>query len=319
MMLKLPPQLNLRITLIMRNSAFTFLLLLAVSPAMPADQLPENPVLRELLEKGVTMSDGKAYKLPPSAMGEGLSAAEQKAVIEKIGKAKRYTFEDLTDPRTAAPVVLAIRALKDSEDETSIVRSIDLYFVARGKWEVLDSKEFLDNISKPKDGDSKNEVVSKSGFLSGEEMKKRGLALDSTPDREMKFAYTTFSLLDQVELSATRLVVATRSKTALLGAAKLDSRFADDAEYPNRWRPIVRDADAEISFGKPHPYAGGGAYAKVTKLLAPADAIFVECHLVYEEPYGWFQGGEMLNSKLPTIVKSRVRVFRSKLGIAGAK
>lgn len=295
------------------------LLLIAVTPLTSADTAPENPVLRELLEKGVTMSDGKAYKLPPPAMGEGLSAAEQKAVIEKIGKAKGYSFADLTDSRTAAPVVIAIRALKDSDDETSIVRSIDLYFIARGKWEVLISKEFLDGISKPKDGEKKNEVVSKSGFLTEAEMKKRGLKLESTPEREMKFVYTTFSLFDQVELSATRLAVATRSKTALVGAAKLDPRFAADAEYPNRWRPIVRDADAEIAYGKPHPYDGGGAYAKATKLLDPADAIFVECHLVYEEPYGWFQGGEMLNSKLPTVVKSRIRAFRSKLGIAGAK
>jgi len=252
-------------------------------------------------------------------MGEGLAAAEQKAVIEKIGKLKGLSFADLIDNRTAAPIVLVIRPLKESDDESSTVRSIDFWFVAHGKWEVLESKEFLDNLSKAKDGESKNEVVSKSGFLTDAEMRKRGLKLDSTPEREMKFVYTTFSLFDQVELSATRLAVATRTKTSLLGAAKMDPRFLADAEYPNRWRPIERDANAKIAYGKPQPYTGGGAYAKVTKLLDPAEAIFVECHVVYEEPYGWFQGGEMLNAKLPVIVKSKVRAFRSKLGIAGEK
>jgi hypothetical protein len=303
----------------MLNIAIFSLLVLAAAPAAPPEAATDNPILQEFLEKGVRMSDGKAYKLPLPSMSEGLSAAKQKTVIEKIGKLKGYSFEDLTDNRTAAPVVLVIRTLKDSDDESSIVRSIDLYFIAHGKWDVFLTKEFLDSLSKTKDGDNKNEVVSKTGILSDAEMQKRGLKLDSTPEREMKFVYSTFSLFDQVELSATRLAVATRTETSLLGAAKMDSRFTDDAEYPNRWRPITRDADAEIAYGKPHPYTGGGAYAKVTKLLDPADGIFVECHAVYEEPYGWFQGGEMLNSKLPVIVKAKVRSFRSKLGIASEK
>jgi hypothetical protein len=303
----------------MLNTAILSLLILAATPTAPPDSAPDNPVLQELLEQGVTMSDGTSYKLPPPAMGDELAAAAQKAVIEKAGKLKGYSFDDLIDNRTAAPVVLVVRPLKETDDESSTIRSIDLYFVAHGKWDLLVSKEFLDSLSKAKDGDNKNEVVSKSGFLTAAEMQKRGLTLESTPEHEMKFVYSTFSLFDQVELSATRLAVATRTKTSLTGAAKMDPRFTDDAEYPNRWRPIERDSDAEIMFGKPHPYTGGGAYAKVTKLLEPADTIFVECHVVYEEPYGWFQGGEMLNSKLPVIVKSKVRTFRSKLGLASEK
>jgi hypothetical protein len=293
--------------------------LLAVTPPNPADSAPDNPVLQELLEKGVMTSDDKTYKLPLPSMGEGLSAAEQKAAIEKIAKRKGYSYDDLIDDRTDARMVLIIRPLKESDDESSTVRAIDLFFIAHGKWEVFNSKDFLDSLSKTKEGENKNEVVSKSGFLTDAELQKRGIQLESTPAREMKIVYATFSLFDQVELSATRLAVATRSKTSLWGAAKMDNRFTDDGEYPNRWRPIERDANAEITYGKPHAYTGGGSYAKVTKLLAPADAIFVECHLVYEEPFGWFQGGEMLNSKLPIVVKSKVRSFRSKLGIACAK
>jgi hypothetical protein len=293
--------------------------MLAAPAVEPAETMPANPVFEELLEKGITMSDGKAYKLPSPSMHEGLTLAEQKAVIEKIAKSKNYSYEDLMDERTAAPVVISIRPLKEADEKSSAIREIDLWFVAHGKWETLNSKEFLDSLSKTKKGENKNEVVSKSGFLTDAEMKKRGLELASTPEREMKFIYATFSLFDQVEVSATRLAVATRSKTSLLGAAKMDPRFLEDAEYPNRWRPILRDAGGDIAYGKPHPYTGGGAYAKVTKLHEPVEGIFVECHLVYEEPYGWFEGGEMLNSKLPIVVKSRVRSFRSKLGVAEQK
>jgi hypothetical protein len=303
----------------MLNIALLSLVMFAVPATDPPEAMPANPVFEELLEKGIAMSDGKSYKLPPPSMRDGLKEAEQKAVIEKLAKQKNCSYEELIDERTAAPVVIAIRPLKESGDQSSAIREIDVFFVAHGKWEVLNSKEFLDSLSKTKKGENKNEVVSKSGFLTEAEMKKRGLELDSTPEREMKFIYATFSLFDQAEVSATRLAVATRSKTSLLGAAKMDPRFLEDAEYPNRWRPILRDAGGDITYGKPQPYSGGGAYAKITKLYEPPEGIFVECHLIYEEPYGWFEGGEMLNSKLPTVVKSKVRSFRSKLGVAEQK
>lgn len=52
-----------------------------------------NPMLSELLDKGVTMSDGKAYKLPAPAMADALDAAIQKGAMEKIsGGATRSTI-----------------------------------------------------------------------------------------------------------------------------------------------------------------------------------------------------------------------------------
>ena len=41
--------------------------------------------------------------------------------------------------------------------------------------------------------------------------------------------------------------------------------------------------------GKPEPYSGGAAfYAKVTRLIKPENAIFVEFHQVFYEPRAWF-------------------------------
>ena len=62
------------------------LCLLAVSAEAAAETpaVEANPVLTELMEKGVMMSDGKAYKLPPPAMTDALDAANQKAAMEKI-------------------------------------------------------------------------------------------------------------------------------------------------------------------------------------------------------------------------------------------
>jgi len=38
---------------------------------------------------------------------------------------------------------------------------------------------------------------------------------------------------------------------------------------------------------------------KITRLGEPADAIFVEGHIVFEEPYGWFRGRQRAAIKGP--------------------
>ncbi|MGA2060716.1 MAG: hypothetical protein ABSG67_09570 [Thermoguttaceae bacterium] len=294
------------------------ILIVSAEAVMGTPAVEANPVLKELMEKGVMMSDGKAYKLPPPAMTDALDAASQKAAMEKISGG-RYTFEDLVQKTTAAPVMIRMRTLKAAEDESATIRAIDVWFVAYGKWDTLNSKDFQDSLAKGKDTEGENRMVSKSGILTDEEIQKRKLKLETPEGQEAKFVYATFSLFEQVEVSATRYVVVTRGKSDLLAAARIDGRFAKDAEYPNQWRPILRDAAANISLGPPQPYSGAGAYVKITRLAEPADAIFVEGHIVFEEPYGWFEGGNELRSKAPTMIQQRAKIFRSKLGIASAK
>ena len=56
-----------------------------------------------------------------------------------------------------------------------------------------------------------------------------------------------------------------------------------------------------------------GIYAKITRLHAPEGALLIEWHLVYSEPQGWFDGTNLLGSKMPAIVQSRVRATRREL------
>ena len=62
--------------------------------------------------------------------------------------------------------------------------------------------------------------------------------------------------------------------------------------------------------GPPQPYGGAGMYLKITKLHEPAGALFVEQHIVFAEPTGWFDGANLLRSKLPLVVQSNVRDMR---------
>jgi hypothetical protein len=52
---------------------------------------------------------------------------------------------------------------------------------------------------------------------------------------------------------------------------------------------------------------------KITRLAEPAGSLFVEYHVAFAEPQGWFQGANLLRSKLPIAAQDSVRKFRRTL------
>ncbi len=100
-------------------------------------------------------------------------------------------------------------------------------------------------------------------------------------------------------------------------AAKVDPQFAKDKQYPNQWQDITRGAAANIVLGPPQPYSGAAFYAKVTRLIKPQNAIFVEFHQVFYEPQAWFgQNANRMPSELRKIIPFEVKQFRIKLANA---
>ena len=63
-----------------------------------------------------------------------------------------------------------------------------------------------------------------------------------------------------------------------------------------------------------NPYEGIGALTtEVTRLKAPDDALFVEYHIIYNEPQGWFNGGPVLDGKVRMMIDNDVKSFRKDL------
>ena len=297
-----------------------FALLLALSAGHAAGEnagVPENPIYKDLVERGIKFSDGKAVmKLPPPLLADNLDAAAQWAAIEKVRM-------PAIPPRIWSPTPATLRWWSGSarfcgrRARAPPVRAVDLWFVAHGDWDILTSQKFLESALKTGQGPS--EIVSKSGSLTDQELAKRDLRAADRGGYEERFVYSTFSLFDRVELSATRRVVLVRAKDSILAAGKVDRRFDKDRDYPNQWRPLVRDAQANIIPGARHPFDRAGGYAKITRLISPAGAVFIECHLVYEEDYGWFDGANLVKEKIPAMVQEKVRTFRRKLNVATEK
>ncbi len=205
------------------------------------------PVFQELLEKGVKMSDGTLVKLPPPILADGLDAAGQHAALAKVADA-RSPVEDLLHKSYYAPVVVKVRTVKSSAGEGPAVRAVDFWFTAHGNWNTLTSQDFLESVFKPAE-EGKSRVVAKSGVLTDQELAARKLSTTVKKGYEERFVYSTFSLFERVEISATRLAVVSRGKDVVLAAARIDSRFAKDADYPNQWRPLLRNEQAEDPAG----------------------------------------------------------------------
>jgi len=277
----------------------------------------ENPLFRELLDRGVEMSDGTFVKLPPPILADDLDAAEQKSALAKALDSPT-TLDALLQKSFYAPVVVKVRTLKPPTEESPGIRTVDCWFVLHGDWGILTSADFLESALKTSE-EGKSRVLLRSGVLNETELAARNLSPAKSDAFEEKFTYATVVLFERVELSATRKVVLTRGPDWVLAAAAVAPNFSDDKEYPNCWRSLLRDERAEIKLGPPYPFAHAGGYAKLTRLKEPSEAIFVECHLAYEEDYGWFDGANLVRQKAPLMVQEKVRTVRRKLALASAE
>ena len=186
---------------------------------------------------------------------------------------------------------------------------------------MLISKEFSDTLMKKKGGkpeDSKDAsgMLRRSGFLTKEEAAKRGLKIVSGNGSGDGWFYTTFALMDMVEVSATRYALLTKTADGIILAGRINPKFDKDQEYPNVWQVINKNALGNAVLGPKNLYSGSGFYLKATRLKTPKDAIYFEFHSVYNEPQGWFNGGMDLRRKLPTIIQFRIEDFRGKFGRA---
>jgi hypothetical protein len=119
--------------------------------------------------------------------------------------------------------------------------------------------------------------------------------------------------LNQVELTVVGRSYWSRTEDSIVTAAMVDPRFTGDSKFANVWRPLTRAPNGQMQKGPPQPYRGAGLYMKITKLAEPAGALFVEAHIVYAEPHGWFDGQNQLGAKLPAVTQQKVREMRQEM------
>jgi hypothetical protein len=279
--------------------------------AAPGDAHEQaNPLYRELRQTGVAVGPSARVKLPAPALADDLDGDAQEALLKRL-VGEDYPLDEFVRASVVAPHLLRLGDASPSVPEAPS-RSLDVFFVAFGNRKTATSREFLDRALQfnRKEGSSRE--------IGADDLARRKMSLKPEAARNEGFAYTVFTLLDRVEIRATGHSHWSQTADSVLAAGQLDTRFREDAEFPNQWRPLLTDPDGVKKLGEPMPYDGAGYYVKVTRLARPEGALFVEGHLVFTEPKKWFDGANLLRSKLPPVVQDRVRAFRRELQKAAA-
>jgi hypothetical protein len=269
----------------------------------------ENQVFDVLLRKGVTLGPHEVVRLVPPTLADGLDAARQRQAIEAIAKGE-HSWAELTRRSVVAPIILRIS--KDDDSQQRICCHVDVWFFAYGTFAGVRNSQFLQSQVKA----SGTEVDSANGMtikpLTDGDLVRRGLK-PAQQDDEPRYFADELRILGRVRLSMTTRAITSETQDSITSASILDTRFANDHQFPNVWRPISRDESGRRVLGRPQAYSGYGGYAKATKLAEPTGAVFIEYHLVFAEPEGWFEGANALRSKLPLVAQYIVRELRREL------
>jgi len=283
--------------------------LAATQPPQPADPHEAiNPLYKSLLSPGYEVGpDIRAKFLTPS-MPDGLDAAKQKAVITKL-IGNDYSYAEFTRKSGVAPQILKVWNVQPC-DPKAPSRGVDVWFLTYGDLKVLDTPKFLDRLLIAGRGEGKAIGITK------EDLAKRKIAL--ADEKHEGFGLIEFDFLEKVRLKATGRAFWSRTNESAVIACEIDPRFKDDTQFPNQWHSLNKTGGAQ-KVGPATSWSGAGVYLKITNLKEPAGALFIEQHVIFVEPTGWFDGENLLGSKLPFAVQRQVRNIRSEWSKASEK
>ena len=287
----------------------------AVAPRAIAQMV--NPVLDDLQKRGVPF--GASFRpLPALTMPDGLNETGQKQAIQSVltkltkRQGKQVGYAEFT--KSDGPFVL-LTDFVEGNSKPMPGHSVDLWFVVEGNLAKITAPTFLRRQFQL-DQNDRIDIIKPTELPMG-----ITTAPEKYPGGGEWFAHGEFTLLSQdlrLRVEGTAHTVESVTPESGTMAGLIDKRFTQSAKYPNRWRPILRDENGGIRrdaakqplLGPAAPYISAGGYLKVTKLIQPAGALFVEYHLIYDEPKGWFNGKDLLRTKLPIKTEGDVRDFR---------
>jgi hypothetical protein len=275
--------------------------------------LGENPrsFLDQINEQGVPVPGQAAVRLSKPLMSPGLTADEQLAVLKKASD--KIPLELFLKNSLASPHAIQINSVENNKKRYA--QTVDICFVAHGKIETLIKHDLLSQLLGDKSTE-KQDARGKTTTLDDDELKKRDIKPFKSDIMEERFAKIELNILNQVQVSGVTRNIREQGPGWLKTYSILDDRFAKDADWPNQWRKIDAKAPAGKELGTASEYAGWCSFVQVTSLSNPEGALFVEVRSVYAEPHGWFDGYNVLRSKLPLAIKDNVTSFRRKLALA---
>jgi hypothetical protein len=270
------------------------------------EHLQINPVYHALLSS----SPGQHRMLGPNVlepplMIDGDSSASQ---IEKLKEllAEKYTADAFLQGSPSSPYLLTIDRRESSSNTGKFMETrMHLYFAAQGDLQLASDPQFLDSIFQLR-SDSEGSANS----LSLEQLQRIGFGPQDNPSPQEAIRLVDGRLFDRIRISG--LVRSYWSKTgrSIVSAIAFDQRFVETPDLAALWERFERQEDGSLKAVEQGKLEGLGLYVKITPLDMPEGLLLVEVHGLLLEPYSWFQGANLIGSKLPPAVRNQVQAIR---------
>jgi hypothetical protein len=276
----------------------------------------ENPVFEQVCSTGIPLnpSTDATVALPAPTMADGLNAEQQREVLNAIAERKspRRRVDDLLKKSVVAPFVWELEKAPVPGSDDPVWR-LNAWYVAYGELEPFLEESFVERWLDFSGSRADPRLPVRSESIPADKLEALDIATVDSETSHENYAFSTASLFDRVLLSATRRVLITQDEESVVIAAIVDPRFQDDEDFPNCWQPLTKNSRGEFTIGERQPYVCSGMYMKVTRLQEPDGALLIEYHQLFAEPTEWFDGKNLLRSKIPLAVQDAVRDLRRRL------
>jgi hypothetical protein len=206
-----------------------------------------------------------------------------------------------------APVSVTIEPFPTGE--TRLAHRVRAAFMLRAPLEKLRTDETLRrSLGVEQDGKGAT-----SRPLTDDELREAGLTI-ADADRE-RLVFLEVPLLNRVTMRGVVRTIATEHPDGVEVAWGFDPRLREHPRWRSTWTRMTENQLGERVESEPQPYLGCGGVVAVRKIgsLDGLDLLAVESRMVLGEPEAWFQGSNLLRSKIPLTVQEGVRTLRRRL------
>ena len=255
-------------------------------------------------EHGVELAAGAFGRLPEPWIGA--DGGVDRAALEKL--AGPAGWERFSEDAATAPVSVVIEPV--AAGGTRVGHAVRTGFTLRVPLEKLETEDALKR-SLGADEDARGASAT---TLSAGDLAAVGVMADEAAGE--RFVFVEIPLLNRVKVRGVVRAVKAECPAGVRVAWEFDPRFAAAPAWRATWTRIEENELGNRVEGEPHPYRGCGGVIVVRKLEPGAgagDLLVVESRMVIAEPQEWFQGSNLLRSKIPLTTQEGVRSLRRKL------
>ena len=270
----------------------------------PHDQ---NSVYTKVLKQGLE-AGGQTITLPSPRLVDGQSAENQRAALRKLAGSDRALDEFLRDSVTA-PFKIEVHDVKTAG---AVVREADIWFAVHGDLKKVDPAQ--EAVRTDQKAVEVANMWFQTSILKADELRAAGIKpTDTGLGGNEWYAHIHAKLLDRIDFEVTNHVVTTQSTESIVIASATDPSFAGAGSLSNGWKSLNPPGGPQAGASARQPYAGGISYAKISRVAFEPATLFVEMHVAFVEPDGWFQGAPILRSKFSVAAQDQIRTLRREL------